>query len=338
MEAARGAVGLALELTARVEGGHDDLERRLARIFGVRVDRDTAAVVEDGQAVPGLERDLDTAGVAGDRLVHRIVDDLGGEVVERAGVGAADVHARTAADRLQAFEDLDGGSVVAFGRGGSGRGSEQVGHLRFSYKALIQAVPRNEPWFIHSLAMPTVTLRPAVTIGERSLKVDHAGENGAVSIYRAQRWVARWTAPRMVPEIDEFLSHEQRHRALFASELARRGVRRCRSFHLCGLGGLVLGFVTGLLGSRAISITTESVESVVLSHLERQLEWLSEVDPIAADVIAQIIADEREHHDRSAERIAEARPLDRVLAPLVRGSTEAVIWLGMRGRLHAKQP
>ena len=51
VEAARGRIGLALELPARVEHGHDDLERRLARIFGVRIDRHAAAVVDDGQAV-----------------------------------------------------------------------------------------------------------------------------------------------------------------------------------------------------------------------------------------------------------------------------------------------
>ena len=70
VEAARRRIGLALELSARVERGHDDFERRLARIFGVRVDGDAAAVVGDGQAVAGLERDLDAAGVAGDGLVH----------------------------------------------------------------------------------------------------------------------------------------------------------------------------------------------------------------------------------------------------------------------------
>ncbi len=107
VEAARGAVRLALELTARVEGGHDDFQRGLAWVLWVRVDRDSAAVVEDGQAVARLQRDLDSTGVAGDRLVHRIVDDLGGEVVKGARVGAADVHAGAAADGLQALEDLD---------------------------------------------------------------------------------------------------------------------------------------------------------------------------------------------------------------------------------------
>ena len=179
------------------------------------------------------------------------------------------------------------------------------------------------------------SLRPAHTLGERSLKVDHAGEHGAISIYRAQRWVARWRAPHMLAEIEHFLMHEQRHRALFGAELELRGIRRCRSFHLCGLGGLVLGFVTGLLGARAIALTTEAVESVVLHHLNHQLAVLEDADEAATRVISQIVADEREHHDRSAERLGQARAADWLLRPLVRGATEAVIWVGMRRPLAA---
>ena len=52
-------------------------------------------------------------GVAGQRLVHRVVDDFGEEVVQRLLVGAADIHARPAPDRLQAFEHLDVGRGVA---------------------------------------------------------------------------------------------------------------------------------------------------------------------------------------------------------------------------------
>ena len=55
-------------------------------------------------------------GVAGHRLVDRVVDDLPDEVVQAARVGRADVHARPAADRLEALEDLDArGGVVAAG-------------------------------------------------------------------------------------------------------------------------------------------------------------------------------------------------------------------------------
>jgi ubiquinone biosynthesis monooxygenase Coq7 len=179
-------------------------------------------------------------------------------------------------------------------------------------------------------------LRSASTPGEVLLKVDHAGEHGAVSIYRAQRWVAGWRAPSMRAEVEEFIAHEQRHRALFSAELERRGVRRCRSYHLCGFGGLVLGLVTGLIGPRAIALTTEAVESVVLRHLQHQLATLSSTDPEAAAVIGQIVQDEQEHHDRSAARLSEPRVLDRLLAPAVRAATETVIWLGMWPKSHSR--
>ena len=60
---------------------------------------------------------VDRRGVAGHRLVDRVVDDLPDEVVQAALVGRADVHARPAADGLEALEDLDaGGGVVGAGR------------------------------------------------------------------------------------------------------------------------------------------------------------------------------------------------------------------------------
>ncbi len=45
--------------------------------------------------------------MAGDRLVHRVVDDLGGQMVERGLVGAADIHAGATAYGLEFFEYLD---------------------------------------------------------------------------------------------------------------------------------------------------------------------------------------------------------------------------------------
>ena len=76
-------------------------------MLGVGVDRDAAAVVLDGQAAVGVETDLDDLGVAGDGLVHGVVEDFGEQVVQGALVGAADVHAGTLAHRFEAFEDLD---------------------------------------------------------------------------------------------------------------------------------------------------------------------------------------------------------------------------------------
>jgi hypothetical protein len=55
---------------------------------------------------------LDAVGVARHRLVHRVVEHLGHQVVQRALVGAADIHAGALADGLQPLQHLDGGGVV----------------------------------------------------------------------------------------------------------------------------------------------------------------------------------------------------------------------------------
>lgn len=169
------------------------------------------------------------------------------------------------------------------------------------------------------------------TLGDRVIKVDHAGEHGAINIYRMQRAISRWRAPRLVGELDAFLAHERRHRALFEAELARRGRPRCESYHLCGVGGAVLGILTGLIGPRAIHATTEAIERVVLAHLSDQRSALETSDPQAVRVIDAIIADEQEHHDRAADHLDGKRGvLEKAVDNVVAGATEAIIWLGMK--------
>jgi ubiquinone biosynthesis monooxygenase Coq7 len=160
--------------------------------------------------------------------------------------------------------------------------------------------------------------------------VNHAGESGAVSIYRGQIFMARWAAPAMVPQLRLFCEHEQHHRAIFCAELERRRCRRCRSYGLCALGGWVLGLLTGLLGAKAIAATTAAVERVVLRHLERQLITLRGVDADAVTAITAIIDDETVHRDHAERSVESDSFWLRVLTPIVSTSTEIVIWLGMR--------
>lgn len=171
---------------------------------------------------------------------------------------------------------------------------------------------------------------PVTKLGDRILKVNHAGEHGAVCIYSGQIHAARLTARTMLGELSEFRSHEQRHRTIFGAELQRRRRPRCRSYWLCGFGGYVLGLFTGLLGSQAIAATTAAVESVVLRHLERQLTTLRGTDETAVCAISAIVGDERQHHDHSAGRLHAGNFWSKVLTPVVSASTESVIWLGMR--------
>lgn len=174
-------------------------------------------------------------------------------------------------------------------------------------------------------------LAPGETLGDRVLRVDHAGEHGAVCVYRAQLRLARWTAPGLLTEIEAFIAHEMRHRALFAAELARRDQARCPSHALCAALGTVLGTITGLLGRHAIAATTVAIERVVLRHMAAQIAALETSDPAAVAILLNIVEEEQEHHDRSAAHLRGGL-LQRVLDAGVGIATEAVIWIGMHRR------
>jgi ubiquinone biosynthesis monooxygenase Coq7 len=174
-------------------------------------------------------------------------------------------------------------------------------------------------------------LNAGETLGDRVMKVDHAGEHGAICIYLAQRWMARWRAPDLVEELGEFLDHERSHRARFGAELTARGVPRCVSYPLCGLGGLLLGAVTGLFGRGAIAATTMAIERVVLRHMHEQVEALRVSDAAATTVLREIIRDEQRHHDVSADHLAAGSWWPKIITPVIAASTETVIWIGMMG-------
>ena len=90
-----------------MQRGHDDLERRTVRVFGMVVDRNAAAVVGDAAKAVLLERYVDEAGVARHGFVHGIVDHLGEKVMQTGLVCASDIHAGPPPHRFQPFEHFD---------------------------------------------------------------------------------------------------------------------------------------------------------------------------------------------------------------------------------------
>ncbi len=132
VQAARGGIGLPRKLAARMQRGEDHLQRRLAGELGMLVNRHAAPVVGDrelarraGRAF--LQHHLDAVGMAGHGLVHRVVEHLGGEVMQRAVVGAADIHAGAPPNWLQPLKHLDGGGIVVTA-GGRGIVEQVVAH------------------------------------------------------------------------------------------------------------------------------------------------------------------------------------------------------------------
>ena len=174
------------------------------------------------------------------------------------------------------------------------------------------------------------TLRPAEKTAEKMIKVDHAGENGAVNIYRAQRFVARFRSKSIVKQLEQNMEHELNHRKIFENYQAENGIRRCKSYFVCGAGGYVLGFVTGLFGPTAVAATTYAVENVVLEHLEEQRAYLYKDDLAAHECVIQIIEDEKAHHDSAKNQLQEDQLIVNILIKIVRLCTECVIRFGMR--------
>jgi ubiquinone biosynthesis monooxygenase Coq7 len=165
----------------------------------------------------------------------------------------------------------------------------------------------------------------------RILRVDHAGEHGAVAIYEAQ--IARLgnRHPELRAWLSETLVHERKHRAAFHAAMPERHAKPCRALVVWRLGGRGLGTVTALLGRTGVMACTAAVERTVHAHLEEQIAYLAEHEPGLAALVREIQCEE-DAHLAYAEDGLRARPaVARLLAAIVGLATEAMIALSTRG-------
>lgn len=165
----------------------------------------------------------------------------------------------------------------------------------------------------------------------RILKVNHAGEHGAIRIYGAQIAVARHLYPAIVESLSDIRGHEIEHCRLFRAAMPDRGARPCRVMSFWSLGGLILGFATALMGERMIWICTEAVESAVHRHLEDQLDFLEGRDSELRSLISSIQSEELSHLHEAQERRGRAEPVQRGAVVLIGAVTDALIWLSTWG-------
>lgn len=165
----------------------------------------------------------------------------------------------------------------------------------------------------------------------RIVKVNHAGEYGAIRIYRAQLWVSKWLFPDLTEFLEETLAHEQKHCALFRNAMTCRNARPCRVMALWGNGGYILGLLTALLGRQGIWICTAAVEATVHRHLDDQLQFLRDRDPDLYGLIQSIQSEELAHLNHAECRIATNATWSRALNGLIKSATNVLIWLSTWG-------
>ncbi|MDB5448829.1 MAG: ubiquinone biosynthesis protein [Phenylobacterium sp.] len=159
------------------------------------------------------------------------------------------------------------------------------------------------------------------------LRVDHAGELGAVAIYRGQRAVLG-EAPghdRIAGQLAEMEAHEAEHLARFDRLLTERRVRPTALAPVWRLAGFALGAGTALLGDKAAHACTEAVETVIAKHYAGQVEELSAHEPLLAAELTRFREEEIAHRDRAVEEGAREAPGYRLLAAVIGAGCRAAI-------------
>jgi ubiquinone biosynthesis monooxygenase Coq7 len=165
-------------------------------------------------------------------------------------------------------------------------------------------------------------------IVEAMIRVDHAGEYGAVRIYEGQLAVLRGTDAG--DAIEEMAAQEEKHLKTFDALAADRHVRPTLLSPLWHVAGFALGAGTALLGPKAAMACTQAVEEVIDEHYAAQAAKLGDDEADLRATIEEFRADEIEHRDRAIEAGAEQAPGYELLTGAVKAGSRLAIWLSTR--------
>jgi len=147
---------------------------------------------------------------------------------------------------------------------------------------------------------------------EEMIRVDHAGEYGAVAIYRGQQAVFSRSPKtgRISRQIEEMAAQEQGHLDAFDKLIAERRVRPTAMAPLWEAAGFTLGAVTALMGEKAAHACTEAVEDVIEKHYQHQIDELDAADeePELKAAFTKFREEELEHRDLAVEEGAKEAP------------------------------
>lgn len=166
---------------------------------------------------------------------------------------------------------------------------------------------------------------------ERMIRVDHAGEHGAVQIYAGQLAVLGHTPSGET--IRHMQAQEQEHLVTFDRLVAENGVRPTALSPVWSVAGYALGAVTALMGEKAAMACTAAVEEVIDEHYARQTAALEKDGAANAELketIEKFRADEIQHRDTAIEHGAEQAPGYRILSETIKAGCRLAIKLSER--------
>jgi ubiquinone biosynthesis monooxygenase Coq7 len=169
---------------------------------------------------------------------------------------------------------------------------------------------------------------PADKLLERIVRVDHAGEYGAVRIYEGQ--LAVLGDSDKADAIRHMADQEREHLEKFNRLIGERRVRPTALMPVWHAAGFALGAATALMGERAAMACTVAVEEAIDEHYAAQAAMLGDDEAELRDTIEKFRADELEHRDTALAHKAEEAPGYEVLSAVIKKGSRLAIWLSER--------
>ena len=162
---------------------------------------------------------------------------------------------------------------------------------------------------------------------EEFIRVDHAGERGAIKIYEGQLLALKTFKQdeNLKKQIEEMKEHELEHYEYFDNEIKKRNIAPTKLLPLWDLLGVTLGFGTAMLGKKATLLCTASVEEVIGDHYKNQTIKLNDDEKDLKEKILKFRDDELSHRDIAYEGGADKNGLYGVLDKLIKTSSRIAI-------------
>ena len=162
---------------------------------------------------------------------------------------------------------------------------------------------------------------------EEFIRVDHAGERGAVKIYEGQLLALNTLIKNdsLKKTVEEMKIHEKEHCDFFENEIKKRNISPTKFLPLWDLLGLGLGFGSTLLGKKAAMLCTASVEEVIDKHYLNQINQLGPNEKDLKKKIIKFREDELHHKDIAYEEGATKKGFYSILDKIIKTGSKVAI-------------
>ena len=159
------------------------------------------------------------------------------------------------------------------------------------------------------------------------IRVDHAGERGAVKIYEGQLLALNTFVKddNLKKTIEEMKLHEKEHCDFFENEIKKRGIKPTKFLPLWDLMGVGLGFGSTILGKKAAMLCTASVEEVIDKHYQNQIDQLGPDEKKLKKKIIKFREDELHHKNIAYEKGATKKGFYSILDKIIKTGSKVAI-------------